>query len=118
MRQPRIFTASFFAPDDHKPGTVFSIANSQPRGFGLPKLDFFRPGYLLGEYKSGAIDWPRYEWLYKYGLRCDYMLVETWVAELTGDITLCCWEADPETCHRKWAAEYLRSALGCEVMVR
>jgi len=117
MRQPRIFTASFFAPDDHKPGTVFSIANRQPRGFGLPKVDVFRPRTALRNFRIHQ-DWARYRREYIGLLSNRDWEIYRWLEAQEGDVTFCCWEADPGECHRKWAAEYLRSALGCEVMVR
>jgi len=118
-----IYTACFFAPDDHVGGEghIYSIANSQPhRNPLLPRLPLFRPGYLLDEYKSGEIDWTEYRHRYEqkklYGQADE---IRAWIFTLRweGDVTLCCWERDPAQCHRKWAAEFLRE-LGQSVTIR
>ncbi len=119
-----IYTASFFAPENHV-GEVYSIAERQPRGFGLPRLDLFRPGNLLDWWvcpksiypcKSAAYGLPPDLYMKQLERRRPY--IGMWLRELWSGITLCCWEADPFDCHRKWAAEFLRKRLGCEVTVR
>jgi hypothetical protein len=112
-----IRTANHFAVDKHI-GQVFSISVSQPKGLP-PKIEahvLFPRWRIVSDLKDGTISWAEYKELYLADLRDRERAIVDFFSALEGDATICCWEEEPQACHRSLAAEFLREK-GFEVEV-
>jgi uncharacterized protein YeaO (DUF488 family) len=105
-----IYFASHFDVDNHH-GYVMAISNTQPKT--MPRRDVFcelLPGDLAWKVKNQEITWEQYKEQYLGNLEeltsiiCD----ELYRLEKSHEkITLCCWEKDPQQCHRSFVFEFL-----------
>lgn len=111
-----IYTASYFAPQHHH-GELISISNSIPKGISVSEsLGFFKPSReLLGWWKESRKDeaaWAEYTSRFWALLAERKETILNWIDSLGSrpdrDITLCCWEAEGEYCHRNLVARLLR----------
>ena len=103
-----MLTASWF--DTNKRGCVIGISVSVPKGIKYDKLmpNLYPSWELVQDWKRGKIDWPTYREQYLTILRARWNdgLNEE-IMSLPNDVTLCCWERDPEHCHRSIVAEVI-----------
>jgi uncharacterized protein (DUF488 family) len=91
-----------------KPGDLATYRWGSVRAFEDGRL--FAPSEpLLSAYKSGAISWREYEQRYLSEMEALYgRLPERFVELLRRtDVTLVCYEARPERCHRRLLANLL-----------
>lgn len=94
----------------------YSIARSQPKGLYLPRLPDLAPSAnIFTAMKKGTITWADYTEQYLEGLDYNEYMVLRKVRGLPDNAVLCCWEKDPETCHRSLLAGWLRyHGIECE----
>jgi uncharacterized protein YeaO (DUF488 family) len=115
-----IRVASFFKAQDHI-GQVFSIARSQPRGRNFEEIPILFPdSLLLKEYKEGLVPWEDYTIRYNTHLathRREVFQTLHRILSQEEEITLCCWEHDPDHCHRSLVAKFLKDKFGYKVEV-
>ena len=102
--------------DSDKEFVCTSIANSQPKGFPLTKLDCFVPSWdLVGQYKAGTLPWELFANYYIQQLRALSVSDLAKLKELPVDVILMCWESPDKPCHRHLLREFLNaSGIPCE----
>ena len=120
-----IIFASFFDTNSHV-GTVYSIALTQPSGMDFPRFVPLIPSAdIVWGYKAGRISWEEYSTRYLDRLRASEEIVSSLMQDLVGQlledhpegVTFCCWEPDPDHCHRSLAAGFLQEK-GFEIELR
>ena len=109
-----LYTASFYEPR-HWVGVRYRISRAHPRGRRTdwevqPAL--YPSRALLTEYRSGDIDFPTLDARYREELDAAHQrdgAFRSFLEELlgAGDLTLLCFEAQGEPCHRRSAAAWL-----------
>jgi len=96
-----IWCTSFWRLKHLELDASYSIANSQPRGFELPELEFLKPT-LDGLWLMP--DEPDFRKKYNKALKQSHKEVAEWLDQLQGDTALACWcRSEPYTlarCHR------------------
>ena len=107
--------AAYFDVNNHV-GRVFGISVTQPRGYEFPTFsELVPPSDLVWTAKSGGISWEGYTEIYIAHLELNRERIIQWVEFVPPDeFTLCCWERNPQRCHRSIAAHYLET-LGYDV---
>jgi uncharacterized protein YeaO (DUF488 family) len=85
----------------------------------MPRKDdlniLFPSAGLLSLYKRGEVSWEQYEACHNSYLRANAPSIRRQIEEMGNeDVTLCCWEREPNFCHRRLAAEFLKE-LGLEI---
>lgn len=99
--------ASWFG---EKVGCVVGISLSVPKGAKYDKLmpSLYPDWQLVQDWKKGRISWDEYGERYLALLRSRWPLgLKEEIMALPNDVTLCCWERDPEHCHRSIVAEVI-----------
>ena len=114
MKPPRLYTASFYEPA-HWTGTRYRISRSHPRGrkadWGtLPAL--YPSRALLSAYRRGEIGFAELDAAYRVELDAALERDVAFRALMeglpgAGDLTLLCFEAAGDPCHRRSAAAWL-----------
>lgn len=111
--QKRIYTTSFWYPTDLP---RYSIALSQPKGMHLPEIpEVMPPVRLFHDLKNGTCTWDYYCNSYEAELDFECHTIISVMEELTNESVLCCWEKNPEKCHRSILARWLtKHGIQCE----
>lgn len=102
--------------DSNKEFVCASVANSQPKGSLLTKLDCFVPSWdLVGQYKAGTLPWELFANYYIQQLRVLSVVDLEQIKDLPVDVILMCWESPDKPCHRHLLREFLNaSGIPCE----
>jgi len=103
-----MLVASWFDPD--KRGCVIGISVSVPKGVRYDKLmpSLYPDWDLVRDWKQGRIPWDQYRERYLAILRSRWNDgLKDEIMSMPDDVTLCCWEKEPQHCHRSIAAEVI-----------
>ena len=97
--------------DEERPERILAISLGVPRGIEIAgKWSNVMPTpSLLRRWKSGRITWDQYREQYLDTLRARWPHgLQDEMATLADDVTLCCWEPDPQHCHRRILADVIQ----------
>jgi len=97
--------------DEERPEQIVSISLGVPPGMEIAgKWSNVMPTpSLLRRWKSGAITWDEYREDYLDTLRARWPRgLNDEMAALRDDLTLCCWEHEPQHCHRSILADVIQ----------